>query len=68
MSEKTILVLFGGRSVEYEVSLASGQAVLSARWYPEEGPRTLTLRGRGRGEIRRLRPLEITKYQEEQSQ
>lgn len=35
MSEKTILVLFGGRSVEYEVSLASGQAVLSAM---ESGP------------------------------
>ena len=30
MSEKTILVLFGGCSVEYEVSLASGREVLAA--------------------------------------
>lgn len=51
-----------------EIFVNGGQAVLSARWYPEEGPRTLALRGRGRGEIRRLRPLEITHYQEEQSQ
>ena len=30
MDKKTILVLFGGCSVEYEVSLASGRAVLEA--------------------------------------
>lgn len=35
MSEKTVLVLFGGCSVEYEVSLSSGQEVLSAM---EGGP------------------------------
>lgn len=39
-----------------------GEAVLSVRWYPEGEKRTLTLEGRGKAAVHRLRPLEIQAY------
>ena len=36
-----------------------GEAVLSVRWYPESERRTLTLKGRGKAVVHKLRPMQI---------
>ena len=43
-----------------EVFANDGEAVLSARWYPEQAGRTLTVQGTGRAIIYSLRPIQVT--------
>ena len=42
-----------------------GEAVLSVRWYPESERRTLTLKGRGKAVVHKLRPMQIKEYSSE---
>ena len=42
-----------------------GEAVLSVRWYPESERRTLTLKGRGKAVVHKLRPMQIKEYSPE---
>lgn len=44
-----------------EIFVNGGEAVLSTRWYPEGGSRTLTLRGQGSAVIDSLRPIQIVR-------
>ncbi|MDE7243722.1 MAG: glycoside hydrolase family 32 protein [Oscillospiraceae bacterium] len=45
-----------------EIYVNGGEQVLSVRWYPEGGRRTLTLTGKGSAVVCRLRALRIEKY------
>lgn len=42
-----------------EIFVNGGETVLSTRWYPTDGPRTLTLTGTGTAVVYALRPLEV---------
>lgn len=45
-----------------EIFANDGEAVLSVRWYPEGERRTLTLEGRGRAAVHKLRPMELKEF------
>ncbi len=45
-----------------EIYVNGGEQVLSVRWYPENGQKTLTLSGKGRAAVYSLRAMRVEKY------